>query len=459
MSSSALEATGLPPKRARPVAASPSRRAKPKAAARLVALLMALRLGVGACGGDPSPAADAGPDQAAARDVAPDAPTAQDMASDQPADMEQVPSRVRVATFNASMWRMNKDALPQELADDMSQHARSVTRILQHVRPDVVLINEFDSDPMQLALTRFIQNYLQQDQGPELKALELRSAWAPGTNTGLPSGLDLNNDGVLGATPGTDAWANDAFGFGRFPGQYGMLILTRFYVKMDQVRTFQTFLWRDMPEHLIPTDFYSEQQLQVLRLSSKNHVDLPVIIGDKTLHLLASHPTPPAFDGPEQRNQRRNHDEIRFWVDYIDPARSAYIYDDQGQRGGLPAGARFVIVGDLNADPEDGSGRKEAIRALLESPLVADPKPTSQGAIAAAARDGRANTQHKGPAAQDTADFSDGVVGNLRVDYALPSANMTLLDAGVFWPRPGEPLAQDAAVSDHHLVWVDLSWR
>ena len=51
----------------------------------------------------------------------------------------------------------------------------------------------------------------------------------------------------------------------------------------------------------------------------------------KTVHFLVSHPTPPVFDGPEDRNGTRNFDEIRFWADYVIPSRSGYIYDDNGQ--------------------------------------------------------------------------------------------------------------------------------
>ncbi|CCH69661.1 hypothetical protein BN10_300002 [Phycicoccus elongatus Lp2] len=36
------------------------------------------------------------------------------------------------------------------------------------------------------------------------------------SNTGIPSGFDLNNNGVVGG-------GDDDFGFGLFPGQYGMV--------------------------------------------------------------------------------------------------------------------------------------------------------------------------------------------------------------------------------------------
>ena len=66
-----------------------------------------------------------------------------------------------------------------------------------------------------------------------------------------------------------------------------------------------------------PRDWYSPEVLRSLRLSSKSHWDLPVRIGRRTVHVLASHPTPPTFDGPEDRNGTRNHDEIRFWAEYV----------------------------------------------------------------------------------------------------------------------------------------------
>jgi endonuclease/exonuclease/phosphatase family metal-dependent hydrolase len=162
------------------------------------------------------------------------------------------------------------------------------------------------------------------------------------------------------------------------------------------------------------------------------------------------------FDGPEDRNGKRNHDEVRFWVDYVTSNESAaYIYDDQGNRGGLPPGRSFVIMGDLNADVSHGSGPKQAIQALIDHPKINDPKPTSPGAIEQARTE-----QTRGCA---TADFSDPNPGNLRADYVLPSAVLTLQSSGVFWPNSQHPLARlvqmrpEPATSDHRLVWIDVS--
>jgi hypothetical protein len=139
-----------------------------------------------------------------------------------------------------------------------------------------------------------------------------------------------------------------------------------------------------------------------------------VKIGGRVLHVLASHPTPPAFDGPEDRNGRRNHDEIRLWSDYLSGA--PYLVDDAGKRGGF------------------GGGSEQ----------------------------GGANVVQQGDPRQDTADFNDLVAGNLRVDYLLPSKDLRVCGGGVFWPAKADPEARlvwgDAPPpsSDHRLVWIDV---
>ena len=98
------------------------------------------------------------------------------------------------------------------------------------------------------------------------------------------------------------------------------------------------------------------------------------------MHFLVSHPTPPVFDVAEDRNGKRNHDEIRFWADYVTPAASDYIYDDDGRHGGLRRGEHFVIAGDQNADPFDGDSVDYAIRQLLDNPRInTSVTPTSPG--------------------------------------------------------------------------------
>ena len=357
--------------------------------------------------------------------------------------------RIRFATFNASMHRGAAGELAAALRDGNDPQIAKVAEIIRAVDPDVILINEFDYGE---GLDRaFVGNYLG-DAYPF-------SFIAP-SNTGLASGVDLDGDGVTGREAGTFELARDSHGFGVFEGQYGMVVLSKHEIAAEAVRTFRTFRWKDMPGARLPanpdgTPFYSEEALEVLRLSSKSHWDVPVRIGDAVIHFLVCHPTPPVFDGPEDRNGARNADEIRFWSDYIAGAR--YIHDDAGLKGGLAKDAHFVIAGDMNADPVDGDSVPGAIRQLLEHPGIdASVTPAADGGEAAAMMQGGANVGHRGDPRFDTADFNDTAPGNLRVDYVLPSASLDVVAAGVFWPVDGRPGAASIDASDHRLVWTDV---
>ncbi|MFE6968378.1 endonuclease/exonuclease/phosphatase family protein [Isoptericola sp. NPDC057653] len=372
---------------------------------------------------------------------------------------------LRVATYNLSLNRATEGELQADLSTGDDAQARTVAEVIQRADPDVVLLNEFDYDAAHAGVDLFRENYLQVPQGGA-DPVRYRYAYTAPSNTGVPSGFDLDNDGTVGG-------GNDAFGFGEFEGQYGMVVLSKYPIDTRNVRTFQQFLWKDMPGALLPDDpataepddWYSPAELDVVRLSSKSHWDVPVRVGKRTVHVLAAHPTPPTFDGPEDRNGRRNHDEIRFWADYVTPGvASRYIYDDEGGRGGLKPGERFVVVGDQNADPLDGDSVNMAIDQLLDNPRITDPRPTSAGAIEAATLQGGANATHWGDPALDTADFSDAAPGNLRADYVLPSKGLRVRDAGVFWPAQADPLSRLTGVypfpsSDHRLVWVDVATR
>ena len=383
-----------------------------------------------------------------------------------PAQAEPGPAMrdpVRFATFNASLNRNTEGELIADLSTPADVQAQTVAEIIQRVRPDVLLINEFDFDAQGTAAQLFQQNYLSvAHNGADPITYPYRFV-AP-SNTGIPSGFDLDNSGMVGG-------GNDAFGFGAFPGQFGMVVYSRYPIEAKQARTFQNFLWQDMPGALLPddpatpapADWYSPDELDVFRLSSKSHWDLPVRIDDEVVHLLASHPTPPVFDGPEDRNGTRNFDEIRFWADYVTGGRtSRYIYDDDGRVGGLPRGASFVIVGDQNSDPLDGDSIPGAAQQLLEHPRVnVSVTPDSEGAVEQSALQGGANLTHQSDPRFDTADFADTAPGNLRADYVLPSSQLLIEDAGVFWPLADDPLFRLVGTfpfpsSDHRLVWVDV---
>ena len=373
------------------------------------------------------------------------------------------PVPLRVATYNASLNRATDGELVRDLRVDGDEaqdaQVRNVAEVVQRQRPDVLLLEEFDYDARGEALDLFRDGFLERGQGGA-EPIDYPYALALPSNTGIPTGKDLNGNGVV-------AGGDEAYGFGEFPGQYGFVVLSRYPIDLAGVRTFQRFLWKDMPGNRLPVPFYAPDEVDLLRLSSKNHADVPIQVGRSTVHLLASHPTPPTFDGPEDRNGRRNADEIRLFADYVTPGRGNYLYDDDGVRGGLRPGARFVIAGDLNSDPADGDSVPGAVAQVLDAPRVQDPLPRSDGAVEQSALQGRANLTHRGDPQYDTADFADGAPGNLRVDYVLPSAGLRVVGAGVFWPVASDPLSRLVGTfdprlpggfpsSDHKLVAVDL---
>jgi len=375
------------------------------------------------------------------------------------------PEPIRFATFNASLNRGSAGALAAELASPGSAQPDTIAEIIQRTRPDVLLINEFDFDPA--ALADFQTNYLSVAHGSAAPIVYPYTFIAP-SNTGIYSGFDYDNSGTAG-----DFVPNDSYGFGFFPGQFGMAVLSMYPIDYASVRTFQLFKWKDMPGALLPDDpataapgdwYTPGPELDSFRLSSKSHWDVPIQIGGKTVHFLVIHPTPPVFDGPEDRNGTRNHDEIRFWADYVGPGKDQgrYIYDDNGTYGGLKPGELFVIAGDQNSDPLDGDSIPGSAQLLLEHPLVnTKVTPSSQGAVEQAALQGGANATHLSDPAFDTADFADGAPGNLRADYVLPRKNLKIEAAAVFWPLSTDPLFPLVGTfpfpsSDHRLVWIDV---
>ncbi|WP_427383961.1 endonuclease/exonuclease/phosphatase family protein [Janibacter sp. G56] len=386
-------------------------------------------------------------------------------ASAAPATSHAADKDVRFSTFNASLNRFNEGDLVRDLSTPDNAQAKVIAETIQRTNPDVLLINEFDYDADHEAAELFRSNYLEVGHNGAAP-IDYPYYYVAPSNTGIPSGHDLNNNGVI-------AGGDDAFGFGAFPGQYGMVVYSKYPIDQDAVRTFQKFLWKDMPDANLPddpttpepADWYSPEELDVVRLSSKSHWDVPIEIGTKTVHFLVSHPTPPVFDGPEDRNGLRNNDEIRLWADYVgNRADSSYIYDDEGVTGGLKPGSSFVIAGDQNSDPKDGDSVEGSIDQLLQHPRVnTSVTPSSDGAVEASALQtaGGFNAAHESPAEYDTADFAEGP-GNIRADYVLPSKDLRISDAGVFWKTTTDPLYRLTGTypfpsSDHRQVWVDVS--
>lgn len=341
------------------------------------------------------------------------------------------------------MSRKGPGLLLRDLLSGKDAQAAAVARIVAHVAPDVLVLQGIDYDLDGLAL-RALSDLI----AAEGHALPYRFAARP--NTGMATGLDMDGDGWVGD-------ASDAQGYGRFAGEGGMAVLSRLPVIESATRDFTATLWADLPGHIAPrlngAPFPDAVRFAQQRLSTTAHWDVALRMEDGTaLHLLTWYATPPVFDGPEDRNGRRNHDEAAFWLRYLD-----------GALPWPPPDGPLVVIGGANLDPEDGDGLGAALLGLLQHPRLTDPAPASHGAVEAARVQGGTNAAHHGDPARDTADWDDapGDPGNLRVDYVLPDRQLEVLDAGVFWPAPDDPdrtvLGEDANTASHHrLVWVDV---
>jgi hypothetical protein len=272
-----------------------------------------------------------------------------------------------------------------------------------------------------LTIERGIVSFSGRVDSPRLDILALRP------NTGVPTGRDLDRNGQLGEP-------RDAQGWGRFAGEGGIAVLSRLPIGQD-IRDFSGFLWADLPGNLMPED---DPARDLQRLHTTGAYEVPIELkGGKSLRLLVFYASPPVFDGPEDRNGRRNHDEAAFWLRLLE--------------GGLPMpppDRPFVILGQTSLDPMDGEGRPQALRGLLAHPALQDPQPRGDH--------GRVDPGQAGDAALDTALY-DGL-GGLRVSVILPSADLMVRDAAVLWPPDSDPMAATrAAASRHSPIWVDLA--
>ncbi|WP_232222840.1 endonuclease/exonuclease/phosphatase family protein [Sulfitobacter guttiformis] len=308
---------------------------------------------------------------------------------------------MRIATFNAELMRKGPGLLLRDIQRGKDPQLDAFVALLVDVRPDVITLQGIDYDLRQTALNALASMLAQ-------AGLEYSYMFSSAPNAGQASGLDLNGNGTLGD-------ADDAHGYGRFNGMGGMAVLSRFPIVFDAVQDFTPMLWRDLKNHIYPFSdgqpFGGGDVFAAHRLSSRNHWVVPIQTPHGgTLRLMTFHATPPVYDGDEDRNGRRNHDEVAFWLDYL-----AFDTSD------LP----FVLAGTANIDPVRSSGRPTAIKELLASPLLQNPFDDSP-----------------------TADFKDPFPGNLRVDYLLPSTH---------WRVTGQGIVGAPAVSRHSLLWLDIT--
>jgi hypothetical protein len=295
---------------------------------------------------------------------------------------------------------------------------RATLAVIAAAEADVLLLLDMDFDAGLMALTALAEAL------GGLDAPYLHRFAAP-PNTGRPTGVDLDGDGR--------SWrARDAHGYGLFSGDGGMAILSR--VPIGAVRDFSGLPWVALPESAAGA-VTPPEALEALRLHSVAAWDVELLTPAGAIHILASHASPPVFDGPEDRNGLRNRDELRFWSLYLG-----------GWSPEVPpfAADRFAVMGTFNVDPERGEGRREGLRALLDHALLQDPEPV------------------RGTGETATADWAEDGPGRLRVDYILPSRTLSVTGSGILWPGETSVLGVTgetvAAASDHRLIWVDLAF-
>lgn len=290
----------------------------------------------------------------------------------------------------------------------MEDAITATVEVILHADADILAIQDLDFDATGVALSALVAALAEQ-------GLEYPHHISLRPNTGWLTGQDLDGDGRSDGP-------RDAHGYGRFNGQGGMALLSRYPIGV--VQDFSGTLWRDLPDSRSP-GVTPEAALPVLRLHSVGAWDVEVLTPAGPFHILTSHASAPVFDGPEDRNGLRNADEVRFWHLYLDDR--------------APEAPPFAYLGTLNVDPQRGEGLRDVLVDFLGHPALQDPEPQGPGGLA-------------------TADWEDPVPGDLRVDYLLPSRSLSVQGAGVLWPEDG-PLAEAVReASDHRLVWVDVGF-
>ncbi len=282
----------------------------------------------------------------------------------------------------------------------------SLVKVITAALPDVLVLTGFDNDAGDLALAQFAARF--GGKFPYFRGLV--------GNEGRESGLDLDGDGKLGG------WA-DALGFGKFPGNAGMAILTRYPIL--SVSNENEILWTGvegagMPRRSDGSYFLRSDVAVKIPVFSHGFFEVDIDLGDSVLTVFASYLSPPVFDGPEDMNGLRNAAELQT---------IAGLLKDRSEP--------FALLADLNNDPQKGEGHKAPLLELL-------------------AQLGQPDDLIGLP----TANWAS-VADPMRVDYVLPAPSVNVVRAGVVSPDQssknyGLTEADIRLASDHWLVWADI---
>lgn len=290
---------------------------------------------------------------------------------------------------------------------DILRETEQVTGVIETVvshAPDVLILQSFDYDAQNAALSAF-QDLLTRG------GVHLPFVYAPQSNTGLPTGVDIDGDGRKNGP-------RDAQGYGRFPGEASIAILSRYPIITNAVQTYTDALWSKAAPETDLTPLLPTNAISIQRLPSVAAVAVPIEKGGTRFWILTHHATPPVFDGPEDRNGFRNADENRFWLSL--------------REGGFPS-EPYVLAAQMNIDPLRGEGHHHVISEILASPEFADP------------------FAHWPAEDNHTVIYQPPGPGKLRVSYVLPSPDLEITDFGM---SRDLPVRKDR--SRHRLLWVDI---
>lgn len=355
---------------------------------------------------------------------------------------------LRVATLHAEISGGSSAEVLEELSGGMHPQARVLAETVQVNAPDVLVLTGLSYDEHQQIAASINEEYLSRGQNGQT-GIDYSHIYTAPTNSGIDSGADLDGDGRVGG-PG------DALGYGRYAGERGMAVFSVHPIVEDEVRTFQEFLWQDMPENSLPAEEFSTLEKSVLRLPSTSMWDIPLEVPGEPdpVHLVATDLNSPP--GPTAPDTARSEDQRRMVSEYVSGA-AWYLYDDDGAYGGLDSAAPFVVAGGL-ADAQElqtwPNQRVPELSSLLEGESIQDPGP-------------EAITEEPLPERREaTVDpqATHGLSGDtaVRSSYVLPAAALNVDNSGVFWPAEGEfgfdlvdPADPDSPAG--RLVWLDIA--
>lgn len=266
--------------------------------------------------------------------------------------IENVGQRLRVATFDAGLSSREPGLLAADLAGGQNARAQQVAEVIKRADADVLLLTGFDADEQ--ALATFNNEYLKNasSDGP---AVDYRYRYVGPSNLGVASGADLDQDKIVGG-PG------DAWGYGEFPGQGSMVLLSRHPIDIGDIQVLTDQRWAEVPGNRLAEAGLTQTASAAIPVMESGLWDVPLTIAGQKLRVIAVQARP----GSEQLGYAaaRHHDELTVIGDWVDAAD--YLRDDQGA---APSNtAPYVVMGELGRDERHNA----AVDSLLEKIGVAE---------------------------------------------------------------------------------------